>query len=244
MTKKAQYLAEAFGAWSIGQLRPGDHDDGKAELTRGFDLGECAGPSGIASDYPFDIPRTQEIAIALEGEGTARNNDAGVRQRQRRIGRIRKAQGVGVLRPCGERPEMPTANREEDAGALFRERHNGRRQILNLDPVVAWRPFPRRALQGDQRDARCGAGRDRVAADLDRKRMGGIDDMADPLLPDVVDEAASPAESADAGRQRLPGGCLGAACIGVNCVETPLGGSLRKTIGVVGSAQDEGACHD
>ena len=244
MTKKGQYVVDAFRALSLGQCRPGDHDDGKAELTRGFDLGKRAGAPRVAGDDPFDIPRPHQVEIAGEGKGAARNDDASVRQRQCSIGSIRKSQSVGVLRTCGERCEVLPANGEEYAGALFGKCGGCGCNVLNLDPVVVRRSLPRRALQGDQRGSRRCASRDRVAAHLDRKRMRSIDNMRDPLPPDVVDQAAGAAEAADAGRQRLHRRCLGAAGVGVDRVKPQARGGLRQTIGVARSAQYEGAYHD
>jgi len=244
MTEKAQHLHEAGRAWSIGQSRPGDHDDGKAELPGGFDLGDCAGPSGIAGDDPFDLPRAHEITIAFNRKGAARNNDAGVRQRQRGIGRIGQSHSVAVLRSCGERLKMPPANGQEDPGASCGERRDGGCQIIDIDPVVAGRPGPGRALQRDQRRAGHGARRHRISAHLERERMRGVDDMGDPMLADVIGQAARAAKPTDAGRQRLRGGRLGAAGVGIGRVKMKLRDSLRETVGVAGSAQDEGARHD
>jgi len=244
MTKKGQYVVDAFRALSLGQCRPGDHDDGKAELTRGFDLGKRAGASRVAGDDPFDIPRTHQIEIAGEGEGAARNNDAGVGHRQRSIRSIGKSQSVGVLRPCGERREMPTANGEKYAGALFGKCCGRGRHVLDLDPAVVRRSLPRRALKCDQRGSRRCAGGDRVVAHLDRKRMRRIDNMRDLMSPDIVDQAAGAAEAADAGRQRLSRRRLGAAGVGIGRVKPELRDGLRQTIGVAGTAQYEGTRHD
>jgi len=240
MTKKGQNVVDAFRALSLGQNGTGDHDDGKAELTRGFDLGERAGASGIAGDDPFDIPRTHEVEIAGERKGAARNNDAGVPQRQRAFGRIDKSQGVGVLGLCGERREMLAADGEEYAGALFGQGGGGSGHVFDIDPVVFRRLGPRRTLKRDQRGSGRGASRNRVAADLGCKGMRGVDDMGDALGSDVVGKPIRAAETADASRQRLRQRGLGAAGVRIDRVKPEPRGGLRQTIGLARSAQNEG----
>jgi len=243
MTKKSQHVVNAFRSSSLGQSGAANHDDGKAELPRGFYLGERAAASRIAGDNPLDTARTYQIEIAGQCKGAARNNDAGLSQRQRFIGSIGQPQGVGVLRLCGERGEMLAANGEEYAGVLVGQSGGGSCHILNLDPVVGWRPSPRRPFECDQRGAGRGTGCDSIAPDLGCEGMRGIDEMGNALGSDVVGEPVRAAETADAGRQRLRCRGLSAASVGIDRVEPQARRRVCEPVGFAGSAQDEGAHH-
>ena len=176
-------------------------------------------PPALRATIHSILARTHQIEIAGKGEGAARNDDVGVRQRQRSFGSIDKPQRVGVLRPGAERRKMLAANGEEDAGALFGKRsgggatsstsiqlspgdrfHGARSSAISAVPVVAQAATALRLIS---------AANGWVASTTCVIR----------LPPDVVGQAARAAEAADARRQRLRQRGLGAAGIGIDRVK-------------------------
>lgn len=244
MTEPRQHIRDAFDARPFGQKRARDHDDGKFELARGIDFGPGAVAAGIARDDTFDAARAHEVAIAVQREGAAGNDDLGVGQRQSRVGCIDKAQEIRVLRFCGEGRQMLPADGEEHPRRRVGQRGCGSVEIGDFAPPVTVRSRPRRALQRDQRGLRHSTGFDRMAADLGRERMGRIDNVRDPLLPEECGETFDAAKAADPRwqcvRQRNPG----AAGIGVDCIDVRARNSFREPIGIACSAQYERARHE
>lgn len=241
MTEPAHHFVRASGPQLIRQLRPLDHDDGQFQFTRRIDLGARAFPAGVAGDDPFDSPRTHQIEFTGKRERPARDDQIGIRQRQRTSRGIDEAERVGVLRFACERRDMLPADGEEDIRPRLRQCNHGGRHIRNLDPAIAGRFDPWRALQRNQRRCRCVTRRNRVAADLGCERMGCIDHMREFVLPDDIGKSVSAAEAADTRRQRLIDRDLRSAGIGIDRVDPRSRDSSRQRIGFARSAQDEDA---
>ena len=243
MREPRQYFLDAFDLWPIGQGGPRDHDHGQAKLARGVDLGVGAGPAGIARHQKFDASRTHQFAIALKRERSTRDDDFGIWQRQRPIGRTDKAQRIGVLRLSGERRDVLPADGEEHFCRRLGQRSERGGDVGDFDPGVAGRLRPRRALERDQRRSRLRARLDRVAAHLGSEGMRGVDRMRDALTANIVGKPAHAAEAADAGRQRLIGGRAGSAAIGIHGVDARACDFRGEQARIGGSAQNEGARH-
>lgn len=240
MRQPRQHLLDAFDTCPLGQGRAFDHDDAKAKFARGVDLGTGAGPAGIARHQKFDAARTHQFMVASKRERAAGDDDFGIGQRQRAIGRIDQPQRVGMLRLGGEGREMLSADGEEDARALFGQRRNRGVDIADLDPMVTGCTNPWRALQRQQRYVGCGAGLDRMPAHLGSEGMRRVDDMRDALLADVIRKSRHAAKAADPRRQLVAKRDLRAARIGINGVDLLADASFRKPVGVACSAQNEG----
>jgi hypothetical protein len=241
MREPGQHLLDAFDTRPLGQRGAFDHDDGKPELSRRIDLGASAGAAGVAGHQKFDGARAHQFAVALKREGTARDDDLGIGQRQRPIGCVDKAQRIGMLRFHGEGREMLPADGEKDARAFFRQRRSRGVDISDLDPMVGRGANPWRALQRQQRNACCCAGLDRMPAHLGGERMRRVDDMRDALPADEVCKPGHTAEAADPGRQRMAERNLRASGVGINSVDLLADKPVRKPVGVTCSAQNEGA---
>ena len=116
--------------------------------------------------------------------------------------------------------------------------------IGNLVPPVAFHSRPRLALQRDQRGSCRSTSLDRMAAHLGRERMGRIDHVCDPLLPEECREAVDAAKAADPRRQRVRQGNPGPASIGVDGIDIRARKSVREPVGIACSAQYERAYHE
>jgi hypothetical protein len=243
MRKPRQHLFDALDPWPLGQIWPRDHDDGNAKLARGVNLGARAVSAGIAGNQPHDAARLHQRAIALEREGTPRDDQFGVRQGHGAIGRVDKSERVSVLWLCREGHDVLAADCEKDSGALFGQCGDGCSEITHLDPDIAGHLAPRRSLQRKQQCARGGAGFNRMAAHLSRERMRGVDHMRDALTLDVVGKSVGTAKAADSHRQRVSQRNLGATRVGIDRVDARAKKRVREAIGVARSAQNEGADH-
>ena len=243
MTKPRQHLIDAFHPRPLRQCRARDHDHGQRELARRIDLGARAAAARIARDQKFDPARTHQLAVAFEREWPARDDDLRIWQWQRAVGRVDKAQRIGVLWLGAKGREMLSADGEKDARALRGQGGDGRVDIRRLDPLVASRAQPWRAFQRQQGNARFRASFDRVAAHLGSKGMRRVDHMCDALLADEVGKTLHAAEAADPRRQRMRQRNSGPPGIRINRLDLRPRESVGKLVGLARSAQNEGA-HD
>jgi len=241
MSEPLHDLRHAFHPQPIGQLRPPDHDDRQFELTRRVDLGTRTFASGVAGDDPFDPPDAHQVQFAGQREGSARDDQIGIRQRQRTSRSIDESERVGMLRLRRERRDMLPSDSEEDIRPRVRQRIYGGCDVLHIDPQIVRRFDPRLALQHNQGRCRHRAGSQRVAADLGCERMGRIDHMREFVVPDHVGKPVGAAETANAGRQRLIDRHLRSTGIGIDRVDPFSRDSSRQQIGFARSAQNEDA---
>jgi hypothetical protein len=241
VTEPLHDFSYAFHPQPLGKLRPCNHNDRQAKLTRRIDLGARACAAGVAGDHPFDTPRTQQLEFPDQCEWTTRDDKLGIRQRQRTSRGIDETERVGVLRRGRKWCDVLPADGEENARRLNRQRCDGGRDIHNLDPAITRRFDPRRALQRDQ--WRCGdtTRRNRISADLGCERMGRVDDMREFVPPNRIGKPVRAAEPADTGGQWLIDRDLRPAGIGIDRVEPRSRDCGRQQIGFARSAQDEDA---
>jgi len=242
MTEPLHHVSDALDAQPFGQLRPRDHDDRQAEQAGRIDLGTRAVAAGIAGDDPGDAARAHHLQLAVERERPARHDHVGD-EGQGHFRRIDEPQRVGMLRPRRERRDVLAADGEEHVGRRFGQRGDCCVDIANLNPDVAGRLAPGRALQRDQRRAGLRARFDRVTAHLGGKGMRRVDDMRDTFATNIVGKPAHAAKAADAGRQWLIGWRSRSATIGIHRINPcarDLGGEQAR---IGNSAQNKGARH-
>ena len=234
-------LGCALGPQSLRQLRRPDHDHRQAQRARGIDLGARTLPAGVARHDPFDPTRTHQLEFAGQREWPARDDEIGIRQRQRPPRSVDEAERVGMLRHGCERRNMLPADREKDIAARFGQRRYGGRDVIHIDPAIVSRLDPRLALERDQRRGRRYAGRQGVLADFGCKRMGRVDHMRESFPPNKIGKPVRTAEAANAGRQRLIDRYLCSAGIGIGGVKPRSRNLGRQPIGFARSTQDENA---
>ena len=215
-------------------------------------LAEAASPPALRATTMSMRCVRQHRTIAGEIERAARHDHLRALQRQRRARRIDQPQQIGVLRMRGEEFEMLPADAEKYPARRRAQRLGRRREIIDLDPVVAGTAFPRRALQRQQRHLGDRAGGHRMRADLRSEWMGGIDDARDPLGAKIIHQAIDAAEAADTPGDRRRRRVLGASGIGQHRIDVRrLRNRRHQPVGVGGTAKDQDAqalgrrgCHD
>ena len=244
MREPREHIFDALDPRPLGKFGPCDHDDGQFELARGVDLGASAVATGIAGDQPCDAARLHQFAVVLAREGTAGDDDLGIGQWQRAVGRIDETQRIGVLRLGDEGREVLPPDREKHTRGRVGQGSDGGGDVGNLDPAIIGRARPRRTFEREQRRGRSSAGFDRMAAHLGGEGMGRVDHMRDLFAADEVRQPLSAAKAADSGRQRMGQRNPGAARIGIDRVDLRAHESVSEAVGVACSAQNERARHE
>lgn len=243
MTEPRHHRVDARSALAFRHLGPRNHNDRKAETARRIDLGAGARAARVARHHPRHGFRMHEFDVALFGEGAARDDSLGIRQRQRPIRLIDEAQKVAVLRLGREAFQMLSADGEEHGRRSVRKGVRRRLQIRHSDPAVAVPLAPRRAHQGDERRFSRSASRNRVPAHHTGKGMGGIDDMRDAFVSNGAGKSVRAAETARANWQRLVDGYSRSAGVGVDRIDARTCQGLGESVRVTRSAQNENARH-
>lgn len=163
---------------------------------------------------------------------------------EQRLGRIDEPEQVVVLRLVREIRKVHAPHGEHHALARARKRLHRPGNVRNIDPAVALLRLPRRAGERDQRHLRPCAGSHGVGAHLRGKGVGGVNDMGDARLGQVVRKPLDPAETADAQRQRLRGGIGHAPGHRDRAVQPCIGKGAAKARAFGGAAKHEKvACH-
>lgn len=243
MRQKSEDRPEIVRDPSRRQGRTLDHDHRYALPARRVELCARADTAGVLGHDAADPVRDEERTVVLFGEGAAGDDDLGVGQRQRPIGRIDEAQEVMVVRARGEGRERLAADCQKDPSGPVRQGRGGCLSGRDRLPEVARAGFPGLTLEGAERGSGGGGGGDRVAAHPGGEGMGRIDDMADAFVAKIAGESLYAAEAADAGWQRLGSGRLRSAGIGIDRRDT----AVRERAGQIGrfggASQKEDARH-
>ncbi len=252
MTEPAQHLGDGVDFFPRRHKRPADHHHRQCKLARGLDF--CRGriAAGVLGHDDVGAEFRQHGAVAGAVERPARHNHLCITQRQRRARRIDQPHQISVLRMRGECLEMQPPDTEKHAAWHGAECFGRRREIVDLDPVIAGPALPGRALQCQQRHGGGGAGGDRVRTHLRCEGMRGVDDARDLFSNKVVFQAIDAAEAADTPGDRRRRRIFGAAGIGQHRIDAGIvRHRFREPVGVGGAAEDQdaqssgqGGCHD
>ena len=171
---RASATSATVSTFSAGRGRTAHHDDHNAEFACSADLCKGALAAGVAGDHDVDTMVAQDRPTAATIERPAFHDHFGL-QRQGRARRIDQPDQIKVLRMVGERRELGAADAEEYPSRGRPQRVDAAAKSSDLDPAIAIRELPGRALQRQQRHAACRASRDRMRAHVRGKGMGGID---------------------------------------------------------------------
>lgn len=180
-----------------------DQPDRQAERACGLEFRIRAPAAGVLGDDQIAAMPPQELEVAGEIKGAARdfNRDAG--QGQRRLGRIDKAQKIVMVRLAGKDRQMQPSDGEKHPARCARESHGGGFEIGEARPVITGRRRPGWAHQPDQGPAGQGRRRMGVMAHLRGKRMRGVDQMRDLILAHPDGKPFGTAETAGSDRDGL-----------------------------------------
>lgn len=197
------------GADGVQRARMGalHHEDGQPEGAGGRDLAVGRLTAAVLGDENLDAAVAEQAMLGSLVERSAVENILCTRQPGVRSDRIDAAHDVSVLRRAAERRELLPADGKEHSSRCHTERVSGRRDARDLDPAIAFRSLPGRALQHDERHAGRLRGHFRVVGDSICERMGCIDQHVDLVAAHIVGETVSAAESPDADLARLRQRC-------------------------------------
>lgn len=241
MIKPRQNLVHAARQLARGQGGPVDHDDRQMKRPRSTQLGRSARAASILGDDMGDRMIPHHGCIARHIKGTARDDRAGLWQRHG--SGIDKAQQVVMLWPAGESGKVLFADSQKHAGGLVGQGIHCRCDIGHASPVITALRLPCRTLQCDQCGVGQAAGLHGVAAHFCGERVGGVDDMGDGLVTQIVRQALDPAKAADPRGQGLRQGRIGAPRIGKYCIRAGVSQTLRQGAGLGRAAKQKDACH-
>jgi hypothetical protein len=251
VTEPAHHLGNGFNFIPCGNRGPADHHHRQTEIACGLDLRGREIAAGISGHHDFDAVVLQQRVVTGAVERSARHDHLGTGQWQRAARRIDQADQIDMLRMSGELVERLPPDPEKYPARRRAERFGRRREIVDLDPVIAGLALPRRTLQGQQRHGGNGARLDRVGAHLRGERVSGVDDAFDLLRNKVVFQAIDAAKAANTPGNRRRRRAFGAAGIRQYRINA---GIIRYRFGepvsVGGAAEDQdtqssgqGGCH-
>ena len=197
--------------WHCGEYRPTEHQDRKAQRSRGLDLAVGRSAAAVLGHDDFEPALGQQRALVGFAIGTATNEIIDMRQIERWIDRIDAANDIIVLRRRHERCEFLAAERKEYAMGCLAQRIHCGRHVIDLDPPVALDRHPRRPPQCKKANARQSRSMHAVCGDRAGVGMGRIDERFDALYRHITGEPLGAAEAADPYRYAHGGRRRGAA---------------------------------
>ena len=243
MSEKGHNLGHAPRDASGRQAWPVDQDHRHPEATRGVEFRPCAGATGVFGNDEIDTSGFQKLPVALLAERATRDDRLGIRQRQLALRRVDEPEDVTVPGLRGESAKVLATDGKEDAGGFLWQSRDGSGEVGDVGPVVVVACLPRRALIGAKRRSRVFASRNRVPTHLCCEGMGRIHYMGYVFGPKKGGKALRAAETADARRQGLFDGCVGAPGIGKDRIH-PVGGKVAGELArLAGAAEKKDACH-
>ncbi len=243
MIQPVQDILKPVKTGARGQPGPVDHDHAQAQFARRLQLGLRARATGILGHDKLNALICHQGQVALGGKRPARNHQPAIRQGQGRRRRIDQPQQIAMLRRMGERLEILLADGQKDPCRRRRQGRHRARDIRHMLPVITPARLPRRALERGQRNAGLMAGRHGVAAHPGGEGMRGVDDRADILVAQIVQQPGHPAKAPHPHRQGLGARHSGAPGIGKHGIRTAFGqrGGQLRSLGR--TAQDKETWH-
>lgn len=220
-----------------------NHDDRNLQDSSRSQLGNSARSARIFCDDPVYAMTFQQGEVLDFGKGAARYYGENIRQRQRRVWRIHKAQQIVMLGFGGKGPKVLLANGQKDTRRGIRQRHDGSVDIGYVMPVIGRFCHPWGTLQCAKRRVRSRTSRDGILTHLRGEGMGSVDNMGDVRGLQVICQTFSAAKSSDSGSKRLGEWRFGAARIGKHRIDTSLRQHAGKGRRLGGSTQQKDACH-
>jgi hypothetical protein len=252
MAKPAQNLSDRFDCSSWGSVRPSDHDNRQCKVTRRFDLGRGSVSAGVTRNDNVGAKTLKHGPITGAVERPACHDHLRIGQRLWIARRINQPNQIGVLPIRCKGMQMLPADAEEYAARLGSKRLRRHRDIIDLDPMIAWYRLPGRSFQRQQRYAGDIASCNRIRAYLRCEWMGRINNAIDILDTKIVHKAGHPAKAANAPRDRRRQRIPGAPGIGQHGIDMRIVGQrCGQPVRIGGAAKDQDAqssgwrgCHD
>ena len=239
--KPRQNLRHAIDLWPVGHKGAVDQDDGQGQGPCSVKLGQRSGAASVFGNDMGDAVGLQQVKVALQCKRAARDKGRGLRQGQGG-GMIDQPQKVMMLWLCGEIFQvLPPDGQKHPCGGVGQGR-DSTGHVGHKMPKVALRRLPRGAFKGYKRGFGQGCGLHRVAAHLGGEGVGCVDEVGNGILAQVIHQPHHPAKAADALRQGLTEGRLGAACVRENRIKRLIGQGFRqiRRLGCAAKQKDAG----
>lgn len=238
MTQPCQHLRNRDCDLARRQCWSVYHDNAQAQRAGGVYFGRGPYTACIFGDDMGDLMVAQQGCIASKIEGPTRNDDAGLRQ-EHIAWRVHQPQQVMVLRFGGKCFKVLLANRQKYPRGRIGQGGNGTSHIRDVHPIIARNGLPRRSLQCQQLHTARKACLNGILAHLGCKWVGGINDMGDAILAQILTQSSNTPKTADAHGQRLGHRAGRAACIGKHGINAPFAKCRGKRACLSGTAQQE-----
>ena len=240
--KPSQNLRYAVNPWPVRHIGAVDQDHRQAQCTRRIQLCTRAHTARVLGDDMGDVVALQQIKIALQRKGAARNQGGGMGQGQSG-GLINQPQKIMMLGLYGEIFQRLATYGQKNLCRIIGQGRNSARHIGHALPDVTLRCLPWRAFKGQQRGLGYGGGFDRVAAYLGRERVGCVDQVGDTFSAQIAHQSLYPAKAANALGQGLPHGCFGASSVGEDRINALICQGFRQIRCLGRAAKQKDAGH-
>lgn len=242
MSQPVQNLRHARKFNPLWQGRTGNHQHRHALHPRRVKFGPCAGATCVLGHDQLGLMAHYQCQILFNCERPARHNHIAIRQRQH-VRLIHQPQQVVVLGLGREILKMHPTDGQKNTLRRTRQRGNSGGDVGYVLPAIAVLCGPFRAGQRGQRHACLGTCRDRIAAHLRGKRMGGINDMSNRGIGQIARKPGSPTKSTDTHLHRLRARVFHPSRIAIGRRDTQLGHSFGQCVGFGRTAKDQEVGH-
>lgn len=239
MSNPVQNLINSADFVSLWRIGPVDHEYRQTEPPGGIDLGAGAFAAGISGNEKVDPERFQKIALGRFCKWPSINDDIVMWQRGALLRSVDESQEIVMLRRDLEDRDFRSPNGKENPLGRTAKRLGGFGHVRHSGPTITRAGRPRRSSKHDQGHASGCAGRDSVPAYLGGEGVGGVDQVRNGMVLEIVDQARCAAKSPGSSRQWLRDGIRHATSVG-ECSAQPQGGDVcRKDARLGGAAQDQ-----
>ena len=239
MSNPVQNLFNGADFASLRRVGPIDHEYRQAEFPGGIDLGAGAVAAGISGYQKIDPVRFQKVALSRFCKWPSINDDIMMWQRGALLWDVDESQEIVMLRRDLEDRDFRSPNGKENALGRSAKRSGGLDRVRHSSPAISGTGRPRRSCKRDQGHASGCTGRDRVPAHLRGERVGGVDQVRNGMVLEIVHQASRAAKSAGSSGQWLCYGIRHAARVGERGTQPQGGDVRRKGARLGGAAQDQ-----
>lgn len=243
MTQPLQHLGHAPHLAPGGDHGPVHHDNRQAQPARCVQLGLGTCSAGVLGHHQVHPVPAHQRGVAFLVERTARDDDGVLRQWWQGGWRIDEPQDVMVLRLEREFRELHATQRQHDDLRRSVQCGDCRAHIGHRMPAVAGARTPGRPGQRQQGHARLRGGGNGIAAHLSGKGMGGVDDVGDGVIMQILHKTCHATEAADAHGDWLRFGLADPAGIRQDSTLAPLGQATCQRAGFEGATKDQDIAH-
>ena len=239
MSNPVQNLLNGADFVSLRRVGPIDHDCRQVEFPGGIDLGAGAFAAGIPGYQKIDPVRFQKITLSRFCKWPSINDDVMVWQRRALLRGVDESQEIVMLRFGLEHRDFRSPNGKENPLGRTAKRPGGAGHVRHSGPSVTWAGRPRWSCKRDHGHARSCTGRDRVPAYLEGERVGGVDQVRNGMVLEIVDQARCATKSPGSSRQWLRDGMRHATGVGERSAQPHASDVCRKNARLGGAAQDQ-----